>query len=105
VIEKREHIRRPINMPVTFTVKGSDRSVAGIGKDISIGGIHIESAETASFGASVTVRVNLRTAAGTMGDFDLPGVVRWTRGNDMGIQFGMLGVHETHAITELTKQT
>jgi hypothetical protein len=105
VIEKREHVRAPINMPVTVTVKGSDRPITGIGKDISIGGIHIQAAETASFGAAVTVRVSLRTTSGTMGDFDLPGVVRWTRGSDMGIQFGMLGAHETHAITELTKKT
>ena len=36
-------------------------------------------------------------------DFDLPGVVRWVRTDGMGVQFRLLGVHETHAITEVTK--
>jgi hypothetical protein len=105
VIEKREHVRAPINIPVTFTVQGSDRPIAGTGRDISIGGIHVQTEEAASFGATVVVRVSLRTAQGTFADFNLPGVVRWVRGNDMGIQFAMLGVRETHAITELTRQS
>jgi len=103
VIEKRRHPRASIDVPVTFTVKGSDRQSSGTGKDISIGGIYVESPDAAGFGASVIVRVRLRTATGSLADFDLPGIVRWTRPGGMGVQFGLLGAHETHAITELTK--
>jgi hypothetical protein len=29
--------------------------------------------------------------------------VRWTRSDGMGVQFGLIGARETHAITELTR--
>jgi hypothetical protein len=35
--------------------------------------------------------------------FALPGVVRWNRDGGMGVQFGLIGARETHAITELTR--
>jgi type IV pilus assembly protein PilZ len=103
VIEKRRYARASIDMPVTFAVKGTSAQVNGIGKDISIGGMFIETSTAAAFGAEIIIRVRLRTATGSAGDFDLPGVVRWVRDGGMGVQFGLLGAHETHAITELGK--
>ena len=103
MIEKRRYARASIDTPVTFSVKGSSNEESGIGRDISIGGIFIETATAAAFGAEVVVRVSLRTAGGSMGEFKLPGVVRWVRSGGMGVQFGLLGVRETHAITELSR--
>jgi type IV pilus assembly protein PilZ len=103
VIEKRRYTRAPIDLPVVFSVKGSGGSGDGIGKDISLGGIFIETETPAAFGAELTVRVRLRTATDADRDFDLPGVVRWVRSGGMGVQFGLLGALETHAITELGK--
>jgi hypothetical protein len=103
VIEKRRHARTVINLPVHFARKGGTTWEAGVGTDISLGGIFIESQIAAPFGAEIIVRVQLKTASGNMADFDLPGVVRWVRSGGMGVQFGLLGVHETHAITELGK--
>jgi hypothetical protein len=37
--------------------------------------------------------------------FALPCVVRWTGADGMGVQFGLIGARETHAITEITRQT
>jgi hypothetical protein len=104
VIEKRRHARTDIDLPVYFVQKGGTNWVPGVGKDISLGGIFIESESGAPFAAEIIVRVQLKTAAGNMADFDLPGVVRWVRSGGMGVQFGLLGVHETHAITELGKR-
>jgi hypothetical protein len=103
VIEKRRFARASIDMPVIFARKGGTTWESGIGKDISIGGIYIEGSVIAPFSAEVVVRVKLATATGAMADFDLPGVVRWVRSGGMGVQFGLLGAHETHAITELAK--
>ena len=103
MIEKRRYARAAIDMPVQFAVKGGAGSASGIGKDISIGGIFIETDAPAAFKAEVIVRVRLRTPSNDDRDFDLPGVVRWVRSGGMGVQFGLLGALETHAITELGK--
>jgi hypothetical protein len=34
----------------------------------------------------------------------LPAVVRWGRGDGIGVQFGQLGAHDTHAIVEFMGQ-
>jgi hypothetical protein len=102
VIEKRRYARAAIDMPVLFALKDGSTWESGVGKDISLGGIFIEASAVAPFGAAIVVRVNLRTATGSHADFDLPGIVRWVRAGGMGVQFGLLGVHETHAITELS---
>jgi type IV pilus assembly protein PilZ len=102
-MEKRRHARASIDLPVLFAVKGAPSHGQGIGKDISIGGMFIETQMTATFGAEIVVRVRLRTPSGADQDFDLPGVVRWVRAGGMGVQFGLLGALETHAITELAK--
>lgn len=104
VIEKRRYSRAAIDLPVLFVRKGEDRWAGGMGKDISLGGIFIEADTVAPFAADIVVRVQMKTANGNMAEFDLPGVVRWVREGGMGVQFGLLGVHETHAITELKKQ-
>lgn len=102
MIEKRRFARAPIALPVVFAKKGSAESARGIGKDISLGGIFVETDAPASFGAEVVVRVRLKTPK-ALQDFDLPGVVRWVRSDGMGVQFGLLGALETHAIIELGK--
>jgi len=104
LIEKRRHARAAIDLPVLFAVKGRTGSASGLGKDISIGGIFIETETPAPFGAEIVVRVRLRTPSNDDQDFDLPGVVRWVRRDGMGVQFGLMGAVETHAITELTKR-
>ena len=103
MLEKRRHARTSIELPVTFTVTGSSEQAHGIAKDISIGGVFIETSTAAAFGAEIVVRAELRSATHSFGAFDLPGVVRWVRAGGMGVQFRLLGVHETHAITEMSK--
>jgi hypothetical protein len=101
VTEKRRHPRAAIDLPVLFAIKGGSTWEHGVGKDISLGGIFVAAQVVAPFGAEIVVRVQLQTASGTLGEFDLPGVVRWVRDGGMGVQFGLLGVHETRAITDL----
>jgi type IV pilus assembly protein PilZ len=103
LVEKRRHARAAIDLPVSFTVKTTNESGQGNGKDISIGGMFVETEKPAPFGAEVVIHVRLHTVARGDQDFALPAVVRWVRGAGMGVQFGLLGALETHAITELTK--
>lgn len=103
MIEKRRYARASIDLPVSFALKGAGDEERGTGRDISIGGIFIETDAMAAFGAEVIVRVRLHTPNGEQ-DFALPGVVRWARAGGMGVQFGLLGALETHAITELSRR-
>ena len=101
MIELRRYQRAPLEVPVEFALKGTDGRHAGRSRDISLGGMFILTATPLPFGAELLVHITL---PGQRGAFALPGVVRWSRtGEGMGIQFGLMGARETHAITELTK--
>lgn len=78
---------------------GSKERARGRAKDISIGGMFVETATPVEFNHPLTVYVTL---PGQNAPFALPGTVRWTRPDGMGIQFGLIGARETHAITEVT---
>jgi len=100
LVEKRVAARSSIHVALEFTKKDSQDRLSGVGKDISVGGMFIETSTPAAFGASIVVRARL---PGHKDEMILPGVVRWTSAIGMGIQFGLLGARETHAITELVR--
>jgi type IV pilus assembly protein PilZ len=104
VIEKRRYARASINLPIQFALKGGSAFADGLGKDVSVGGMLIEAEVVAPFNAEIVIRMRLTTPAGSPKDYDLPAVVRWVRAGGMGVQFGLLGAHETHAITELHRK-
>jgi Tfp pilus assembly protein PilZ len=60
----------------------------------------IETKTPFPFGTEVVIQMRL---PGLKEEVGLPGVVRWTRADGMGIQFGLLGARETHAITEVVQ--
>jgi type IV pilus assembly protein PilZ len=80
--------------------KVGDAAVTGRARDVSVGGMFVETDAPLPFGAEVIVHVQLPSSKD---EFRLPGVVRWTRDDGMGIQFGLLGAKETHAITEIVR--
>ncbi len=105
MIELRRYQRAPLDVPVEFVLRASAGEgalrIAGRSKDISLGGMFVITNEPLAFGASVVVYMRL---TGHKGELAMPGVVRWSRaGEGMGVQFGLLGARETHAITELTR--
>ncbi len=101
MIELRRYQRAPLDVPVEFAAKATDGRHPGRSKDISVGGMFIYVEQPLPFGAELVVHLTL---PGQKAAFALPGVVRWSRpGEGMGIQFGLLGARETHAITELTR--
>jgi type IV pilus assembly protein PilZ len=63
--------------------------------------MYVLTATPPAFGTEIVVHVTLPPQKAPLA---LPGVVRWVRaGQGMGVQFGLLGARETHAITELTR--
>lgn len=97
VIELRRHSRVPLNTEVVFKAKGGAEHLAGVGTDISVGGMFVRTERVLPFGAELVIHVTLPDQ---IEELVLPGVVRWQRPDGMGIQFGLLGARETHAITE-----
>lgn len=100
MIEQRRYARATIDCTLSFVIKGQADTREGIGRDISVGGMFIETTRPARFGAEVVVHVRLPGAADT---FALPGTVRWVRDGGMGVQFGLLGAAPTHVITEISR--
>ncbi len=101
-MELRHFTRAPFDHTLEFAAKGADSSerLPGVARDISVGGMFVETESPIAFGKSVVIYVRL-PASKT--ELTLPGVVRWTRTDGMGVQFGLLGARETHAITEVVK--
>jgi hypothetical protein len=99
VHEKRAHARVPISADVACEVSGG-ATINAQAKDISIGGMFIESEEPVTFGTQVTIVLRLPK---TKVDSRLPGIIRWIKPGGFGVQFGLLGARETHAISELFK--
>ena len=97
--DKRSHPRVPLSAELTCEVKGGE-TVHGSARDISVGGMFIESDAKLNFGQEVTIVLRLPN---TKADSRLPGIVRWLSPGGFGVQFGLLGARETHAISELFK--
>jgi len=73
----------------------------GMARDISIGGMFVESSEILPFGTELSIALRV---PGTKGELKLPAIVRWAKPHGFGVQFGSLGARETHAISQLLKR-
>jgi len=100
VEDKRVHPRVTVDTPVSCEVRAG-APFAGLAKDISIGGMFIQSTEVVPFGTEITIVARF---AGTKADLRLPAIVRWAKPDGFGVQFGSLGARETHAISQLLKR-
>ena len=69
-------------------------------RDVSVGGMFVEADVAPAFGAQVTI----------IGDFPggpgmkIPAIVRWLKSDGFGVQFGLLGAHETHVLASLVSK-
>jgi type IV pilus assembly protein PilZ len=58
----------------------------------------VESSEEHAFGDQLTITVRLPLVKQ---DVVLPAIVRWLAPGGFGVQFGLLGARETHALSQL----
>jgi hypothetical protein len=100
VSDKRTHQRIPFNAPLQYRL-GDGSALGGNSRDISLGGMFIEAPSSPAFGVEVTVVITL---PGEKLPVSLPAVVRWSKPDGFGVQFGLLGARETHAITQLIRR-
>ena len=99
-VDLRHYRRTPVSLAVEFVVKGTTEQISGRAKDLSLGGMFIETSKPSAFSEELVVHLALPKGKTPIA---LKAVVRWTRADGMGVQFGLLGARETHAITELTR--
>lgn len=100
MVDLRKYQRTRIDEDVTFRDKDG-RSYSGRARDISLGGMFVETTTPLGFGDTLTLQIRLKGAAEPM---NLPAIARWLRSDGMGVQFGNLGARETHVITEVSMQ-
>ena len=98
--EQRKHHRVPVRL-VVKCIPQEGEAFDGSVKDISLGGMFVESERRLAFGSPVTLVLQGVVAR----ELRLPAVVRWADRLGFGVQFGLLGAYATHAIVELMKKT
>jgi hypothetical protein len=97
VPENRQHPRKVVQTEVAFQVGDGPRIEARC-HDVSIGGMFIETDRPAAYGAKLRVFVRL---PGLKQETVIDSTVRWSKPGGMGVQFGVMGARETHALTQL----
>lgn len=97
--EQRKHHRVSVHLEVAC-VPAEGEAFSAVVKDISLGGVFVESDRRPGFAAPLT----LVLAGVAARELRLPAVVRWSQGHGFGVQFGLLGAYATHAIVDLMKK-
>ena len=95
--ENRQHPRKIVATEVAFQVGDGPRVEARC-RDVSLGGMFIETAAPSPYGTPVRVYARL---PGLRSETVIESIVRWAKPDGMGVQFGSMGARETHALTVL----
>ena len=77
-----------------------EREVQGITRNVSLGGMFIETSEDLTFGTQVRLRMRLPALKEQT---EVPATVRWITPEGIGIQFGSLRALEVWALNQLFK--
>lgn len=97
--EQRKHHRVPVGFKVTCILDEATQ-FEGMARDLSVGGLFVESDRKMLFGTSITIVATTLAAR----ELRLPSVVRWAEPGGFGVQFGLLGAYVTHVIVDLVKK-
>ena len=92
--ESRKHPRKAVEAVVVFQA-GEGPRVDARCRDLSLGGMFIE-ASPLPYGAKLRVYLPVPGL-----DAGIDCIVRWAKPDGMGVQFGVMGARETHALTQL----
>ena len=96
--QQRQFERYELVVPVVLVHGGDDLTAKS--RNISLGGMLIESDATLPFGTKVIVRIHLPAMKEPS---EISATVRWVRDGSIGLQFGSLRAKETWALNQLTK--
>jgi len=93
--ERRRHVRKAVELPVTYQLDGSEPESARA-RDLSLGGAFIVTFNEPPFGTKI--RLTMPLSAMTI---EVEATVRWHRkGEGFGVQFALLGAKATYHLTE-----
>lgn len=95
LLETRAHPREALRCPVKFEVVGAELIVEGVARDVSLGGMFVETDAPLPYGTDVVIFMPVESEKRVL---RMPARVRWRREGGMGLQFGALGAVETHAL-------
>jgi type IV pilus assembly protein PilZ len=82
---------------VSFQIGDAPRAV-GACRDISLGGMFVETGAAPPYGTKLRLFFTLPELKQ---EITVESIVRWTKPDGMGVQFGVMGARETHALTQL----
>jgi type IV pilus assembly protein PilZ len=95
--DNRQYARKMIVADVAYRVGDGPLTEARC-RDLSLGGMFIETPAPLPYGAALQLHLPLPgLRAGAL----ITAVVRWSKPDGMGVQFGSMGARETHALTLL----
>jgi type IV pilus assembly protein PilZ len=92
--------RVALGSAVEYTREGSHERLAGRARDISLGGMFIETPAPLAFGAALFVHLRVQGVAHVL---TIPAIVRWRQPGGMGVQFGLVGARDTYVLTQLAR--
>ena len=95
--DRRKHIRIETRVAVLCEIEGAETFDA-VATDMSLGGARVEGARIPEYGTQMTIVAQLPGSAEVS---RLPATVRWTSPTLFGVQFGLLGAHDTRIIAEM----
>jgi hypothetical protein len=99
--DRRRHIRIGTKIAVRCRIEGIE-SFDALATDMGLGGTRLEGATVPEYGTQMTIVAHL---PGSSEVSRLPATVRWTGSNLFGVQFGLLGAHDTRIIAEMMGQS
>jgi len=97
VTDSREHPRTTFEAQIAFQL-GDGPRIGATCRNISIGGMLVETDQPAPYGTTIRVFMQL---PGLKSETVIDAVVRWSKPDGMGVQFGRMGALETHALTQM----
>ena len=95
----REHQR--VAAAIAAECESGGTTFSGVATDVSLGGVFVETEHRPEFGSQVSVVLHV---GGRLGTLSCAGTVRWGNARGFGMQFGLLGARETHALVQLVGQ-
>jgi len=96
--EKRSHDRFPIELELVLVHQGERHRAQT--KDVSLGGMFVHTSAPLRFGAELEVELAI---AALKYEGKLPAIVRWQRGDGLGLAFRSLRARDVHAFNLLFK--
>jgi uncharacterized protein (TIGR02266 family) len=98
-VDKRRYERFQAGIEVRF--QAGEVQVTARSRDISLGGMFIETSEKLPYGTKVDLEVTLPSLPAPA---VIAATVRWSSPDGMGVQFGSLRARETWAINQLSRR-